>query len=182
MDDDKRSNNERWAVLRFSAVARLLAEPPAKGELQEELRRLSMEEWRHPVSGELVRFGLSTIERWYYLARWESDPVAVLRRRVRSDKGTVHVPAAIQVAVKKQHGAHPTWTYQLHHDNLVVLAAEEKLGEVPSYTTVRRFMQRSGLVKQRRRGAEGSRAERRSGGHERRSFEVAHVNGLWHLD
>jgi transposase InsO family protein len=182
MDDGKRSIRERWAVLRFAVVARLLAEPPPKGALQEELRRLSVEEWRHPESGEVVRFGTSTIERWYYLARWESDPVAVLRRKVRCDKGTLHVPAAIQVAVKKQHGAHPTWTYRLHHDNLVALAEQEELGEVPSYTTVLRFMKRSGLVKQRRRGAEGSRAERRSVGHERRSFEVAHVNGLWHLD
>jgi hypothetical protein len=48
---------------------------------------------------------------------------------------------------------------------------------VPSYTTVLRYMQRSGLVWQRRRGAEDSHAERRAASHERRSYEVEYVNG-----
>ena len=182
MNDDERSIHERWALLRFSIVAGLLADPPAKGALQEALRELSRREWRHPTDGESVRFGTSTIERWYYLAKAEADPMGVLRRRVRCDKGLQHVPEAVRAAARKQYADHPTWTYQLHHDNLVELARVEPLGEVPSYATVRRFMQRCGLVKQRRRGTEGSRAERRHQAHETRSYEVQHVHGLWHLD
>lgn len=184
MNDEKRSIHERWAVLRFAIVAPLLAAPPAPGALQEALRELSQREWKHPRTGEVVRFGTSTIERWYYRAKKERrDPVGVLRRRVRRDKGRQGVSAALAEVTRKQHEEHPTWTYRLHHDNLVAQAkVDRKLGAVPSYPTIRRFMQRSGLVRQRRRGAEGSRSERRHAAHETRSYEVEYVHGLWHLD
>ena len=180
--DDERSIHERWSVLRFSIVAQLLAAPPPTGALQEELRLLSLRKWPHPRTAELVSFGTSTIERWYYRAKKDHSPTTVLRRKVRSDRGLQHVPAPLQEAVQSQYELHPTWTYRLHHDNLVALAQEKQLGAVPSYSTVRRYMQRRGLIRVRRRGAEGSRSERRSVSHERRSYEVQHVNGLWHLD
>ena len=180
--DDERSIHERWSVLRFSIIAQLLAAPPPTGALQEELRLLSLRKWPHPGTAELVSFGTSTIERWYYRAKKDPNPITLLRRKVRSDKGLQHVPAALQEAVQSQYKLHPTWTYRLHHDNLVALAQEKQLGAVPSYSTVRRYMQSNGLMRVRRRGAEGSRSERRSVSHERRSYEVEHVNGLWHLD
>jgi putative transposase len=62
---DNASSHEHWAHFRFSVVGHLLAAPPPKGSLRTELKRLAAREWRHPVSGEPVRFGLSTIERWY---------------------------------------------------------------------------------------------------------------------
>ena len=41
---------------------------------------------RHPTTGEPTRFGLSTIERWYYRALKEKpDSVGVLRRKGRTD-------------------------------------------------------------------------------------------------
>lgn len=55
---------DRWAQLRFSVVGQLLADPPAKGTLQSEINKLSLREWRHPATGEPVRFGCSTIQRW----------------------------------------------------------------------------------------------------------------------
>ena len=184
MDDEKRSIHERWAVLRFAIVAPLLAAPPEPGALQEALRELSQRQWKHPRTGEMVCFGASTIERWYYRAKKERrDPVGVLRRRVRRDKGRQDVSAALGEAARKQHREHPTWTYRLHHDNLVALGrVDPKLGAVPSYPTIRRFMQRSGLVRQRRRGKEGSGSERQHASHETRSYEVEYVHGLWHLD
>jgi putative transposase len=63
--------HQRWARLRFSVIGQLLAAPPPKGALYRELEKLAAREWRHPVSGEPVRFGVSTIERWYYRARRE---------------------------------------------------------------------------------------------------------------
>jgi hypothetical protein len=49
---------------------------------------LAAREWRHAVSGGLIRVGVSTFERWYYRARKERhDPVGVLRRKPRSDAG-----------------------------------------------------------------------------------------------
>ncbi len=57
--------HERWAHLRFSVVGQLLAAPPGKGELKTAIERLAARTWRHPTTGEPVRFGFSTIERWY---------------------------------------------------------------------------------------------------------------------
>ena len=69
---------DRWARLRFSIIGPLLAAPPAAGELQSALAALADKGWRHPSSGREVRFGQSTLERWYYSARAASDPVAAL--------------------------------------------------------------------------------------------------------
>jgi putative transposase len=63
---------------------------------------------------------------------------------------------------------------QLHCDNLRALFGEQ---QVPSYSTVRRFMASQGLHKQRRVEARRQFAPR-----EVRSFEVEHVNSCWHLD
>ena len=57
--------HERWAHLRFSVIGQLLAAPPPKGELRVQIEALAGRQWRHPVTGEPVRFGFSTIERWF---------------------------------------------------------------------------------------------------------------------
>ena len=60
--------HERWAQLRFSVIGQLLAAPPPKGELRRRIAALADRTWRHPITGEPVRFGFSTIERWFYRA------------------------------------------------------------------------------------------------------------------
>jgi hypothetical protein len=60
--------HERWAHLRFSVIGQLLAAPPPKGELRAAIEALAAQPWRHPATGKPVRFGFSTIERWYYRA------------------------------------------------------------------------------------------------------------------
>ncbi|MBV8420831.1 MAG: hypothetical protein JOZ26_12555, partial [Hyphomicrobiales bacterium] len=76
-----RRGHERWAHLRFSVIGQLLAAPPDEGELRAAIEGLAARTWRHPTTGEPVRFGFSTIERWYYRAlRERADPVTVLRR------------------------------------------------------------------------------------------------------
>lgn len=70
--------HERWARLRFSVIGHLLASPPAKGALHAALAQLAAREWRHPSTGAPVRFGVSTLERWFYRARNERhDPVGL---------------------------------------------------------------------------------------------------------
>ncbi|HYU59975.1 MAG TPA: DDE-type integrase/transposase/recombinase, partial [Solirubrobacterales bacterium] len=181
--------HESWAHLRFSVVGQLLAAPPKKGELREELERLAARTWRHPATGEPIRFGVSTIERWYYRALRETrDPVGVLRRKVRKDAGNQEsMNEAVKQALLAQYAAHKGWTAQLHRDNLVALAeAKSEVGPVPSYSTVRRFLKANGLFRRRRvtsrrtKGAE--RAEARLDDREVRSYEAAFVNGLWHWD
>src|SRR5467141_2753567 len=81
-------SHERWARFRFSVIGSLLAAPPERGELQEQLKSLAAKKWHHPITGQRVQFGLSTIERWFYTARNEKkDPVQALRRKIRSDQG-----------------------------------------------------------------------------------------------
>jgi transposase InsO family protein len=170
-------------------VGQLLAAPPAKGELRGELERLAARTWRHPTTGEPVRFGVSTIERWYYLAaRERRDPVSVLRRKVRKDAGQQDsVGVALKAALLAQYAAHKGWSAQLHFDNLVALAeAKPEEAPVPSYSTVRRFLAANGLFKRRRltskRTDGAERAEARLEDREVRSYEAEYVNGLWHWD
>ncbi len=187
MSDERVVNtHERWAHLRFSVVGPLLASPPPPGELATELERLAATVWRHPVTGEPVHFARSTIERWYYAAHSGTDPVRVLRRKVRRDRGRQRVVgAALAAALHRQYAEHPSWSYQLHRDNLAVsVASEPRLGPLPSYATLRRYMLAHDLCRQRRlpaaegeRGAAGNRPRL-----EVRSYEAEYVGGLWHLD
>lgn len=188
-ESDKPSVHERWARLRFSVVGHLLAAPPETGALRGALRELAQRTWLHPVSGQPVRFGLSTIERWLYLARrTPRDPVGVLRRKVRRDLGTQQsVSAAVQLILREQYASHASWSVQLHYLNLKAMAEmRPELGPMPCYSTVRRFFKAQGLRKIRRvstRRTEGAeRAERRVMQYEVRSYEVEFVNQLWHWD
>ena len=179
------SQRDRWARLRFSIIGPLLAAPPAPGELQGALVVLCTKVWRHPLSGLDVRFGVSTLERWYYAARRASDPVAALKNRLRDDVGRFPslTPVVID-ALTAQYREHPGWTMQLHVDNLrVVLAATQTA--LPSYPTIRRYLVAQGMFRQARpqRATEGALAARERLEHlEVRSFEVDHVSALWHLD
>ena len=179
--------HERWAHLRFAVVGPLLAAPPARGELQAALEALAEKSWRHPVSDAPTRFGVSTIERWYTQARRATvDPVGALRRKVRKDAGQRSAMGELlKPVLLEQYTAHKSWSYVLHYDNLAaVVAADVKIGPLPSYSTLRRFMQAHGLLKCRRypNTPGGRAAAARLEQREVRSFEVEHVHGLWHLD
>ncbi len=175
-----------WARFRFLIVGPLLAEPPALGQLRSALEALSKTEWTHPTTGERTRFAFSTIERWYYQARCDEDPIAALRRQVRRDRGRfLVVSAPLAEVLRAQHRDHPGWSVTLHRDNLEVLVQEdESLAPLPSYSTLRRYMGRHGLTKIRRRGGRPGqvRARARIEAREVRSYETEHVQGLWHLD
>jgi putative transposase len=182
-------SHERWAHFRFSVIGPLLAAPPARGELQDQLKELAAKKWRHPISGQWISLGRSTIERWYYKALHGKDgPVEVLKRKIRSDQGT-HPALGSKLAelLASQYRQHPSWSYQLHADNLAVLVeVQPDLGPMPAYISVLRYMKSHGLFKRPRRGplhSPGAQAaERRYEAREIRSFESEYVNALWHLD
>ncbi len=181
--DDPVARREKWARLRFAVVGPLLASPPPSGQLRAALERLSHLEWEHPSGAGRVRFSVSTIERWYYQARAEDrDPVKALRQKPRSDIGRERAmsPALIE-ALREQYRAHPSWSAQLHYDNLRVRAeGDPALGPMPSYATLTRAMRARGLVRKRRRkwfeGEEMPAADTR----EVLSYEVSRSHGLWH--
>ncbi|MHB1528000.1 MAG: transposase family protein [Acidiferrobacteraceae bacterium] len=176
---------DRWARLRFSIIGPLLAAPPAAGELHAALTALSAKAWRHPRSGIDVRFGVSTLERWYYAAQTAADPVAALRNRLRGDIGRFPslAPRTIEL-LTAQYREHPGWSVQLHFDNLrVALKGSDTF--LPSYPTVRRYLKAQGMFRQSqpRCATAGALAARdRLEQLEVRSFEVDHVGALWHLD
>ncbi len=189
-DEGAGRRHDRWAHLRFAIIGALLAAPPKKGELQPALTALAARAWQHPIRGEPVRFAFSTLERWYYHAHHAAtDPVGRLRRRVRRDAGQhAAMGERVRNAVRAQYDAHRSWSYQLHVDNLRVLVdADPTLGPLPSYTTVRRYMQAHALLRQRRRTARDRPGADRvddPARHPRevRSYEVEYVGGLWHAD
>jgi hypothetical protein len=181
------SVHERWAAFRFSVVGQLLAAPPLKGTLRRELKQLAARQWRHPVTGAPVRFGLSTIERWYRRAKRErQDPLRVLRRKVRKDLGSQgSMSLAIRQALLTQYASYPNWSVLLHYENLRALAeASAGLQPIPSYSTIQRFFKTQGLRKRRRQGARDTdgaeRAEARLAAREMRSYEAEYVGGLVH--
>jgi hypothetical protein len=162
---------------------------PARGELQPQLKELAAKKWCHPLTGQWILLGLSTIERWYYKALHGKDgPVEVLKRKIRSDQGT-HPALSPKLAelLATQHRQHPSWSYQLQADNLAVLVEQQpELGPMPSYVSVLRYMKSHGLFKRPRRGpvhSPGAQvAEHRFAAREIRSYESEYVNALWHLD
>lgn len=189
MKQDTKQDYDRWARLRFSIVGPLLAAPAERGELSEEFKRLAAKAWCHPMTGEAIRFGSSTIERWYYAARSaECDPVGALRRQVRKDAGT-HPSLSLDLLapLREQYGQHKSWSCQLHVDNLAVLVEQTpEIGPMPSYSSVNRYLKSQGLFRtKRRRSVETAGmviAQKRLEQLEVRSYEAEYVNGLWHLD
>jgi len=188
-DEPESRRHERWAWLRFSIVGPLLAAPPARGQLQAEIANLAEKEWRHPIGGQPTRFSFSTIERWYYSAlAANNDPVGTLRRKLRSDSGQQpSLGEKLRPILEAQYRAHKKWSYQLHFDNLGVLVRQHpELGPLPSYTSVRRYMQSHGLIRKRLARAKDTagtlKAEKRLETREVRSYESEYTNGLWHLD
>lgn len=187
--ENKPSRQAAWAHLRFSIVGPLLSSPPRRGELWSALKDLAEKTWRHPVSGAEVRFSASAIQRWYYKALKErQDPVGSLRGRTRSDAGRQSsINEEMKKAVFEQYAKYDYWTCKLHYDNLRELVkVKPRLGKLPSYASLVRFMKAHGLFRKPRpknadpAGLERARARRES--RETRSYEVEYVGSLWHLD
>ena len=179
-------DHDRWARLRFAVVGPLLASPPQRGRLRVELERLAQRDWEHPSGRGPVRFSVSTIERWYYQARAaHHDPVGALRRRVRTDSGRVRAMSpSLVAALRAQYRAHPSWSAQLHYDNLHArVDADPALGTMPSYATLTRVMRSLGLVRKPRRRRFEPEAQRPAAeGREVLSYEVSRTHALWHSD
>jgi putative transposase len=178
---------EKWAHFRFAVVGPLLAAPPEPGELKAQLLALSQRLWRHPITGMPESFGVSTIERWYYAARRTASPVEALRRKTRSDKGEQRVIGVeLEAELRAQYQAHPSWSCQLHRDNLVALVKQRpELGKAPSYTSLRRYLLAHAMPRRRRLPRQRPGEVEALAQHERREvrgYESAYVNALWHLD
>lgn len=182
MVDDDTPARVRWARLRFAIIGPLLSAPAEAGELWARIEELAKKPWGHPATGLTIRFSAKTIERWYYTAKDQQDPIKALERKVPKHAGTrPSVSAAVGAVIKQLRREHPRWTFQLVHDNLAPLStANAALLPLPSYASVCRYMKQHGLLKARRprRHEQDPTFVPR----ERRSFEVSHTHALWHTD
>lgn len=169
---EARTRQDRWARFRFSIIGPLLSAPPESGELQAVLAGLAKKQWRHPINGLPVTFSVSTIERWFYHARRKQDPIGALRTKRRLDAGgTRQLNTELKETVRQQYREHPSWSYQLHSDNVAsIVKKSPELGPMPSYNTIRRFMRSQGLTRQprvRKRDTLGARDSLKSLGKSR---------------
>ena len=73
------------ALFRYGVISSLLGRNYEHGELIAAIRGLAAQTWRHPGSDVSHRYGVSTIERWYY--RFDSHGLAGLRTQQRNDRG-----------------------------------------------------------------------------------------------
>ena len=126
MDEPSPKTLKNWALFRFSVVGGLLARPPEKGELQQEITRLAERIWRHPITNEPVPniswVSFSTVERWYYRAIATTEPIQAMARKQRKDTGkTTALSSAQLMELAQQYKNFPHWSYQLHLDNLAAL-------------------------------------------------------------
>ena len=176
-----------WERFRFAIIGPLLAAPPPPGDLQAQFRVLAQKQWIHPCDPTRhLRVSRSTIERWYYKALRSKNPVDALKRRKRTDFRKTRVVSPVVLALlEQQYQKNSHWSVQLHHDNLRALAQGDAKLVIPSYSTLLRVMRTRGWrVRQRpKRNTQGAiQAQQRLQEREVRSFEVDHVNALWHLD
>lgn len=188
MKEHEVSSNQRWAQFRLQVIGPLLASPAEPGALQESLRELAERVYQHPLHvGKSLQVGFSTLERWYYQAKTAADPLAVLSRKRRSDKGQRTAMSDLLLALLEvQYTRYPRWSIQLHYDNLAAEVAEKpELGKLPCYQTVRRRMLEKGWLRRciSANPTDGQRrAWHRRVSREIRSYEASHVHALWHLD
>lgn len=185
----------RWARLRLSVISPLLAAPPPDGQLAQEITKLTAKLYLNPSTQRLDTFEFSTIERWYYKAKDHLDPLRALERKVHRQAGThPSISVLLGQTLVEQYQDHPSWSYQLHYDNLKALAQKEPTrfpSPLPSYPTVRRYLKDRGCIRQKvvrsRRRTQESASDKQASetgivAREKRSFEVTHVHQLWHLD
>lgn len=180
---------QKIAAFRFGLIGPLLAAPPGRGDFLEEVKRLAAKAWPHPKTGKPWRPSVRSIERWYYRAlKNPKDPIGALLPQGRPGSGLGEcMSVGLRECLAEQYLRHKNWSYQLHADNLSALVRQEDHhGPAPSYSTVRRYMKSCGMFRRknwRPYGTPGQvAADARVEAREIRSYEMAHVGGLWHCD
>ena len=162
----------RIGLSRYRIIAELIERPSGARELAARLRDIASRPHVFAGHEEPIRVSTRTLERWYARARKAPRPAEALQPKLRSDRGENR---AMQQPHKDWIGSfrlsHPSWSVQLLFDNLIATGDEN----LPSYSTVLRYMRQAGLLV-------GGFTSRRASRREVRSFEVGFVGELWHMD
>jgi transposase InsO family protein len=162
------SKSEQWALMRFAAIAPLLAQGDPR-PLRERIAELAAREWPMP-DGTMRKVGHGTVEAWYYAYR--RNGLNALQDQPRSDKGTQKcIGADLAAAIDRIVLEHP----RLKTKQVIrLLRSRGILGaDGPSKSSLYRY------VKPRRRQLAVATL---SPPRERRAFEAPHPGALWQAD
>jgi transposase InsO family protein len=162
---------EAVALFRSEIIGALTRRELDRGELREELTRLSKRRYRAPEAKSTRQYAASTLERWLY--RYKKGGLEALRPEPRSDRGRARELTPEQrellLDVRREHRAASVPLI------LRTLVAEGRLEKgAISAPTVRRLYVDHGLDRVASRDAEGPKT--------RLSWQAEHPGALWHGD
>lgn len=159
---------EAIALFRAEVIGTLVRRELTRGELAAAIRELAQLRYRPPGRPTTKRFGVSTLERWYYAYR--HGGLEALKPDTRSDCGRGRDLTAEQRALLLDiRREHPTASVPLI---LRTLVGDGRLAKgAVSSTTVARLYRAAGL-------ARGMRPD----GHTRLRWQADHPGALWHGD
>jgi hypothetical protein len=137
-DREKGPVRLRWAQTRLSIIGPLLADPPEHGD-RARLEDLAARSWPHPTTGEAVRFGVSTLERWFHVAKSAENAVEALARKVPKHAGTQpSLGEPLRRAIELLYRQHPSWTPVLDFATMSIRPATTGPAARPRRSHVRR--------------------------------------------
>lgn len=167
-----RDHAEAVALFRSQVIGSLTARQLGRGELGEELSRLSAQRFRPPRSHSSRTYSVTTLERWYYA--YQQGGLEALRPGERADKGRGRdlrpELRELLLAIRREH---PSASVPLI---LRTLTAQGRLEpRTVAACTVRRLYQQEGLdrVSLRQGGTRGK---------VRLRWQAEHPGALWHGD
>jgi putative transposase len=162
---------ERVALFRAQVLGPILNRTLARGELGEELERLSQRRFRPPNSNTTQSYSLPTLRRWHRRYREGGlSALAPVSRAVGSALALSEEQRDLLLDIRREHRSMAVTVI------LETLEDEGRLqpGEV-SAETVRRLYRRRGLTRKSKRGAKQDLDGRRR-------WEAEYVGALWHAD
>ena len=162
---------EAVALFRSEVVGQLVRRELDRGELREELRRLSCKRFRPPGSKTTRSYAVVTLERWYY--RYRRGGLAALRPRSRGDRGHAKQLSAEQrqllCDIRREHRSASVPLI------LRTLVAEGRLQhDGISAATLRRLYVQEGLDRLAQRDGDGPTTRLR--------WQAERPGALWHAD
>ena len=173
-DDTPRATDHQRevALFRHAVIGPLLGRDFDHGELRAALRELASERRRPPGSKSTRRYGVSTIERWYYAYRCDGFEGLLPGRRSDRGRGRSLTDEQRQLLLDIRQ-EHPRASAPLILRTLVARGVLEP-GAL-SAATLNRFYADHGTPRARRHDQPGERRERRR-------WAVARPGLLWHAD
>ena len=159
---------EAVALFRSGIIGALVRRDLTRGELAVAIRALAADRYRPPGRSATKRFGISTLERWYYAYR--RGGLAALRSSPRSDRGRAREltteQRALLLDIRREHSLATVPVI------LRTLVADGRLAAgAVSASTIQRLYREASLPR-------GHRAD----GHTRLRWQADHPGALWHGD